>query len=56
MANISPIVKINISTNPDIVEENMLGASWSPEEVASYKALFQEFCDIFAWYYTKIPA
>ena len=29
-------------------------ASCSLEEVAAYKALFQEFCDIFAWSYTKI--
>ena len=41
MANISPIVKINISTNPEVVEEIMLGASCSLEEVASYKALYQ---------------
>ena len=33
----------------------MLGASCSLEEVVSYKALFQEFCDIFAWSYTKMP-
>ena len=33
----------------------MLGASCSQEEVDAYTALFQEFCDIFAWSYTKIP-
>ena len=33
----------------------MLGASWSPEEIDAYIALFQEFCDIFSWSYTKIP-
>ena len=48
MANISPIIKINISTHPEVVEEIMLGASYSSKEVASYKALFQEFHDIFA--------
>ena len=41
MANISPTIKINISTNLDVVEEIMLGASCSPEEVAAYNALFQ---------------
>ena len=41
MASISPTVKINISTNPKIVEEIMMGASCSPEEVTAYKALFQ---------------
>ena len=55
MENISPTIKINISTNSDIVEEIMLGASCSPEEVTAYKALFQEFRDIFAWSYTEMP-
>ena len=40
MANISPTIKINISTNPKVVEEIMLGASCSLEEVVAYKALF----------------
>ena len=56
MANISPTIKIDISTNSEIVEEIMLGASYFPKEVATYKALFQEFCDIFAWSYTKITS
>ena len=55
MENISPTIKIDISTNSEIVEEIMLGASCSLEEVASYKSLFQEFYDIFAWCYTEIP-
>ena len=41
MAKISPTIKINISTNLEIVEEITVGESYSPEEVASYKALFQ---------------
>ena len=40
MANISPTIKINISTYYEIVEEIMLGASCSPEVVVAYKALF----------------
>ena len=40
MANISPTIKINISTNPKVVEKIMLGAPCSSEEVTSYKALF----------------
>ena len=55
MANISPTIKIDISTNSKIIEEIMLGASCSLEEVDAYTALFQEFYDIFAWSYTKIP-
>ena len=47
MENISPTIKINISTNFEIIEEIMLGASCSPEEVDAYTTLFQEFCDIF---------
>ena len=55
MVNISPTIKIDISTNYEIVEEIMLGASYSSEEVNAYKSLFQEFCDIFAWFYTEMP-
>ena len=40
MANISPTIKVRISTNLEVVEEITLGASCSPEELASYKALF----------------
>ena len=55
MANIFPTIKINISTSLEVVEEIMLGESCSMEEVASYKALFQEFHDIFSWSYTEVP-
>ena len=55
MANISPAIKINISTNPEVVEEIMLGASYSSEEVTAYKSLFQEFRDIFAGSYIEMP-
>ena len=55
MANISPTIKVDISTNFEIVEEIMLGESCSLEEVDAYIALFQEFRDIFAWSYTKMP-
>ena len=55
MENIFPTIKIDISTNSKIVEEIMLGASCSPEEVDAYIALFQEFRDIFAWSYTEMP-
>ena len=55
MVNISPTIKIDISINSDIVEEIILGASFSPKEVDAYTALFQEFYDIFTWSYTKMP-
>ena len=54
MANIMPTIKINLSTNPEVFEEIMLRAYFSSKEVASYKALFQEFCDIFFWSYTEM--
>jgi hypothetical protein len=55
MANISPTVKIDISIKPGIVEEITIGATCSPEEIIAYKALFQEYQDIFSWSYTKMP-
>ena len=54
MVNISPTIKINISTNPEVVEEIMLGASCSWKEIASYKALFQQFLDSFSLSYTEM--
>ena len=47
MSNILPTIKINISTNLEVVEEIMLGESYSLDEVTTYKSLFQEFCDLF---------
>jgi hypothetical protein len=55
MANISPTVKIDISIKPGIVEEITIGAACSPEEIIAYKALFQEYRDIFSWSYTEMP-
>lgn len=55
MSNISPIVKVDKSTKPGIVEEIVLGEACSLEEVASYKSLFQEYKDIFTWSYSEIP-
>jgi hypothetical protein len=55
MANISPTVKIDISIKPRIIEEITIGAACSPEELTTYKALFQEYRDIFSWSYTEMP-
>jgi hypothetical protein len=55
MANISPTIKIDISVKNGIVEEIIIGASCTPQEIAAYKALFQEYRDIFSWSYTEIP-
>jgi hypothetical protein len=55
MANISPTVKIDISIKPGIIEEITIGVACSPEELTAYKALFQEYQDIFSWSYTEMP-
>ena len=55
MDKISSTIEVNISTTPGVVEDITLGAYFSPEEVTSYKALFQEFLDIFTWSYTEMP-
>jgi hypothetical protein len=55
MANISPTIKIDISIKNGIVEEIIIGAACTPQEIAAYKALFQEYRDIFTWSYTEIP-
>jgi hypothetical protein len=55
MANISPTIKIDISIKNGIVEEIIIGASCTPQEIAAYKALFQENRDIFSWSYTEMP-
>jgi hypothetical protein len=52
MANISPTVKIDISIKLGIIEEITIGAARSPEELTTYKALFQEYQDIFSCSYT----
>ena len=55
MANISPVVKIDISIKLGIIEEITIGVACSPEELTAYKALFQEYRDIFSWSYTEMP-
>jgi hypothetical protein len=55
MANISPTIKIDISIKSGIIEEITIGATCSPKELTAYKALFQEYRDIFACSYTKMP-
>jgi hypothetical protein len=54
MANISPTVKIDISIKPSIIEEITIGAACSLEEIIAYKALFQEYQDIFSWSYIEM--
>jgi hypothetical protein len=55
LANISPTIKIDISIKNGIVEEIIIGAACTPQEIIAYKTLFQEYRDIFAWSYTEMP-
>jgi hypothetical protein len=55
MANISPTIKIDISIKYGIIKEITIGAACSPEEITTYKALFQEYRDIFSWSYIEMP-
>jgi hypothetical protein len=55
MANISPTIKIDISIKNGILEEIIIGAACTPQEIDTYKSLFKEYRDIFAWSYMKMP-
>jgi hypothetical protein len=54
LSNISPTIPLDISIKPGVVENVHIGASCSTDEVVTYKSLFQEFCDIFAWSYEEM--
>jgi hypothetical protein len=54
MAIISPTIKIDISIKSGILEEITIGAACSPEELTTYKSLFQEYWDIFTCSYIVI--
>lgn len=49
------MIPIDISVKPGITENIHIGASCSITEINMYKALFQEFCDIFSWSYEEMP-
>ena len=51
MANISETILINITSEPGIVENVLIGADCSPDEIITYTALFKEFRDVFSWSY-----
>ena len=55
MGNISPTIPLDILIKPGIVENVHIGASYSLDEIQTYKALFQELCDIFSWSYKEMP-
>ena len=55
MTNISPTIKIDISMKSGVVEEIIIGAACTPQEIIAYKSIFQEYRDIFAWSYMEMP-
>jgi hypothetical protein len=48
LGNISPTIRMDTLIKPGIVENVHIGTSCSPNEIQTYKALFQELCDVFA--------
>jgi len=47
-SNIEEAIPLDISIKPRIIKNVHIGASFSSDEIKKYKALFQEFRDIFA--------
>ena len=54
LSNIEQTISIDISTKPGIIENIHVEVSCSPLELDSYRSLFHEFCDIFAWSYKEM--
>ena len=54
ICNITQMNPIDISAKPDTIEHVHVGKNYSTNEFESYKALFKEFCDNFAWSYEEM--
>ena len=54
MLNISKTIPINISKTPGKIENVLIGADCSLDEIELYTALFKEFRDVFAWSYKEM--
>jgi hypothetical protein len=54
LSNISPTIPLDISIKPGIVENVHIIASCFPDEIVTYKSLFKEFHDVFAWSYEEM--
>ena len=55
LENISRTIPIDISVKPGIIENIHIGACCTEDEIQTYKSLFQEFRDVFAWSYEEMP-
>ena len=54
LSNISTTILINISSNPKVTKNLLIGANCSPEEIQVYTTLFKEYQSIFAWTYEEM--
>jgi hypothetical protein len=54
LSNISPTVPLDISIKPGVIENVHIEASCFVDEVVTYKAIFQELCDVFTWIYEEM--
>jgi hypothetical protein len=54
METIAKMIPIVISRTLGVVENVFLRVDCSPKEIQIYKDLFNEFCDMFSWYYEEI--
>ena len=54
LSNISNTIPINIYSNPDIIENIMIGLDCSPQEIEIYTSLFKEYRVIFSWSYEEM--
>jgi hypothetical protein len=55
METIVEMIPVDISRTPGVMENILVGADYSPEEIRIYTYLFKEFCDVFSWSYEEMP-
>ena len=55
LENISRTIPIDISVKPRIIKNIHIGACCTEDEIQTFKALFQELCDVFSWSYEEMP-
>ena len=55
LCNITQTNPIDISTKPSTIKHVHVEQNCSADESEAYRALFKEFCDIFAWSYDEMP-
>jgi hypothetical protein len=54
METIIEMISIDIYRTPGGMENVLVGANCSPEEIRIYTDLFKEFCNIFTWSYEEM--